>query len=407
MRLIRSSAPRLLSLAALAVLASPAVAGGCGGNSKVTPQANASGGKAGGAGSAGRGGTSGTATGGTGGRGGAGGAGAGGKGAQGGTMGTDDGGEAGVSSGGKSGATTGGSGGKGGTAGVGGSGGQGGSSGQQQAGTGGQSGSAGNGASGVVGTLGKDCSPPGKLACAGNHQKLTVLCGGDNTWQPNDTCGTDEYCDSAPGPNVGTCQPVAAGCEDGPGTTFCDDQDPAELVTCSADAVATTTEPCVVGMCRGSICQEPPECPVWSDYDRSASCAPECTGAVYECTSSASSCAGDYIGMSLLADHKAVIRTMWAEDTCRVCDGTPAAILDVSITPVNAGRALRVTVPPPWKVQANVSLSCDTAVEGCAVLTSGRMRFVSTTLEDPPVNVVIENVPSSATCDEGAGGQPG
>jgi hypothetical protein len=37
------------------------------------------------------------------------------------------------------------------------------------------------------------------------------------------------------------------------------------------------------------------------------------------------------------------------------------------------------------------------------------MRFVSTTLDDPPVNVVVENVPTSATCgaNGGEGGQPG
>jgi hypothetical protein len=348
-----SFAPRMVSLVALGALTSLAVAGGCGGNSKVAPPQKSSAGSGGtgvsGAGStAGRATSGGASSGGTSGRGGTGG-----KGGQGGTMGIDDGGEAGASSGGSGGTAgkggTGGSAGKGGTAGMSNGGGAQGGSAGQSAGSGGQSGTAGNGSAGMVGVLGTACSPPGDLACAGNHQKLTVLCGGNGTWQPNQTCGTDSFCDSTPGSNVGTCQPVAPGCEDGPGTTFCDDQDPAQLVTCSADAVSTTTEPCAVGTCRGAICQEPPACPVWSDFERSASCTPECPGALIECTGSSSSCIRDYVGLALLPDNKAVIRTMWAQDTCRVCDGTPRAILDVSISLLNAGRALRVTVPPPWR----------------------------------------------------------
>jgi hypothetical protein len=397
----RFLAPRVLSLIALGVLASSSVAGGCGGNSNVTPQRSGAGGS-----TAGRGATSG----GTSGR-----SGSGGKGGHAGTMNVDDGGDAGEASGGTGGGSAGksgngGSGGKSGSAGTsnGGGGAQGGTAGQA-GGTGGQSGSAGNGGAGMVGMLGTQCSPPGALACAGNYQKLTVLCGGDGTWQPNQTCGDDAFCDSMPGPSVGTCQPVAAGCEDGPGTTFCDDADLPRLVRCTADAVRTSIESCN-GMCRERVCRAAPPCPVWSDYGDHASCTTECPGAFDGCGASSQACPMDLASIYLMLGDAGIVRSMWAEDTCQVCNGTGNAILDVDVN-VSAGRAIRVTVPSPWKYLTDRTFNCGGAVEGCVVLQTrtAALRFVSSTPQDGPANILFEDVPMSATCpsDGGEGGQSG
>jgi hypothetical protein len=405
MTMTRPVTPRLLGLIALGVLASPVVAGGCGGNSNVAAQKNNASGNSGSGGStAGRGGasagTSGSSTGGTSNRGGTGG-----KSARGGSTGMEDGGEAGASTGGTGGATSGaggkpsgGSAGKSGAGGsAGGTGGQSGGTAGQSGGSAGQSGAAGNGAAGMVGGLGTPCSPPGALACAGNYQKLTVLCGGDGEWEANQTCGADLYCDSTPGPNVGTCRPVAAGCEGGPGTTFCDEQDPEQLLRCTADAVRTSVEPCD-GLCRNGVCRDAEPCPVWSDYDDEVSCSSDCPAA-HACAASSSACPSDFATVRLDTDSTAVLRTLWAEDTCQACNGTGAAIVDADVLS-NSGRAIRVTVPAPWKYMLRRRLDCSEAVDGCVVLqaSTASLRFVSSTAQDGPVNILFENVATSETC---------
>lgn len=420
MSMTRSFAPRLLSLLALGVLASPALAGGCGGNSNVTPPQKASAGGSAGSGgaTAGRGGTSGSATGGSSGRGGTGG-----KGAQGGTMNVEDGGEAGESAGGAGGATGGSAGkGSGGSAGQAQAGGAGMSAGGPQGGNAGQSsggagqsgsagsGTAGSGTAGMVGVLGTPCSPPGALACAGNHQKLTVLCGGDGEWEPNQTCGSDEYCDSTPGPNVGTCQPVAAGCEDGPATTFCE-ADGRTLVRCSADAVSTTPETCDEA-CRGNMCRDAPECPVWSDYDVGVSCASECTVQPDRCFIRQDSCRM-YADVVLGPGKTAIVRTPWADDACPSGCAGQYSVFPVSLVQIGANRAIRISVPEQWKYQPNRSL-CAQVLDGCVVMPASEalgLRFVSFAPGVEPAHIVIENLPWSATCGsdggEGEGGQSG
>jgi hypothetical protein len=114
-------------------------------------------------------------------------------------------------------------------------------SGGTSAGEGGSSagGSGGSGPVGAVGTLGQPCSPPAALACAGNYQKVTLICGGDGTWERNETCGADQFCDSTPGVNVGTCRPRTPGC-DAPSIGFC--KNASTRVDCGPDAVLATVQ---------------------------------------------------------------------------------------------------------------------------------------------------------------------
>jgi hypothetical protein len=400
MRMTRSFAPRLLSFIALGVLASPAVAGGCGGNSNVTPQKSGTGGSSGtGGATAGRGGTSGSASGGTGNRGGTGG-----KGAQGGTMNIDDGGEAGESTGGTGGATggaggkaMGGTGGRAGAAGVGGTAGmsagtaggpQGGTAGQS-GGTAGQSGAAGNGTAGMVGVLGTQCSPPGALACAGNHQKLTVLCGGNGTWEPNQTCGADLYCDSTPGPTVGLCAPVAEGCDAGPGTVFCT-ADEKRIVTCGPDAV-TRSEMTCDGACHRGVCRDDRDpCPDWDQYDDGTACAKDCGEpeglVVGTCSVGSGRC---YRSFNVFAP--AVARTPWSDDVC-ACEMVEGRTLRIGL--ISSGYE-RITVPPPWRIG-----SCGEEGQQCAVGEYLALDIWTPALDAGPVNIVVEAVNSGATCPQ-------
>jgi hypothetical protein len=415
MRTNRYLAPRLLSLIALGVLASPAFAGGCGGNSNVTPPKKSEGGTSGSGGSrAGRGGTSGSATGGTSGRGGNGG-----KGAQGGTMNVDDGGASGEAAGGTSGgvtagtggAATGGSAGKaeaGGSAGMSAGGSQGGSAaetggsagtagpaGNNQGGTAGQGGSAGNGTAGMVGALGTPCSPPGALACAGNYQKLTVLCGGNGEWQPNQTCGADLYCDSTPGPNVGLCAPVAEGCEEGAGIVYCS-EDEKRIVTCGPDAVTKSEETCE-GACHRGVCRDDATpCPEWDEYDDVAACAKDCGE-----PTSADLCFvsdGCYREINIRAGNgtPSVVRTPWSDDACACEMGEGRSVwLDVS----KNGPLIRVMVPAPWSIG-----SCGQDALHCAVVGNGYVQIWTPEPDSGPVNLTVEEAFSSAATCPNEGG---
>lgn len=115
---------------------------------------------------------------------------------------------------------------------------------------------------GQVAVLGTSCGAAGALACAGNYQKVTLLCGTGGTWQVNKTCGSDEFCDSTPGPNAGVCRPVLPECKTlKPGDTFCVPPvslyAPAYLRQCGPDAVTST----LVKDCRaGSSTNHPPGC---------------------------------------------------------------------------------------------------------------------------------------------------
>lgn len=99
--------------------------------------------------------------------------------------------------------------------------------------------------SGQVAVLGTSCAVAGALACAGNFQKVTLLCGTDKTWQVNTTCAADQYCDSTPGPNAGVCRPALPQCQRSkPGDTYC--IPPASLYAaaylyaCGPDTVTST-----------------------------------------------------------------------------------------------------------------------------------------------------------------------
>lgn len=108
------------------------------------------------------------------------------------------------------------------------------------------------GSRGEIGTLGESCSPVGKLACSGNHQKLAIVCGGSGEWEINQTCEASEFCDSTPGANAGLCREPDTGCSGKmPNERFCRQ---ADLMSCDADGLSSSVvQTCQV--CRDAACQ--------------------------------------------------------------------------------------------------------------------------------------------------------
>jgi hypothetical protein len=95
-------------------------------------------------------------------------------------------------------------------------------------------------ATGAVATLGSACASPAALGCAGNAQKVTLICS-SGTWKENGTCPAGQNCDSAQGPNQGTCAPIVGDCASAsPGEVVCASA-PTAVVRCGPDLVSETT----------------------------------------------------------------------------------------------------------------------------------------------------------------------
>jgi hypothetical protein len=126
--------------------------------------------------------------------------------------------------------------------------------------SGGGSGTAGSGGggtagvSGEVGVLGASCDPPGRFACAGNHQKLTLVCNQFGVWQQNETCTAGEFCASAPGEDAGLCKTPADDCaERGPDAAFCDGK---AVRRCDADGLASSVVEECPNECVDNACSD-------------------------------------------------------------------------------------------------------------------------------------------------------
>ena len=132
------------------------------------------------------------------------------------------------------------------------------------------------GASAGAPALGNDCTSPGALACAGTHQKLTLVCGADNTWVTNETCPSGQFCSSTPGPDLGVCLAPPAECvEQVPGYRSCAGD---SVIECGPDTVTTeVVEECSNG-CTEGVCTQV-ECP----DNLLFSCGGPCAGTLGEC----------------------------------------------------------------------------------------------------------------------------
>jgi hypothetical protein len=108
---------------------------------------------------------------------------------------------------------------------------------------------------GMVGVLGQTCAPPGALACAGNAQKLQLLCDASGHWVANGTCSGSQLCDSVPGQNAGTCQDQVPKCVgQQPGFEFCIPSGGPELDACGPDLVTITVVTVCPVACANGMC---------------------------------------------------------------------------------------------------------------------------------------------------------
>lgn len=255
--------------------------------------------------------------------------------------------------------------------------------------TGGSAGDGGSGGSGgapgpvtVVGMLGDACDSPGALACSGNHQKLTVVCGGEGEWEANQTCGATEFCDSVEGDTTGLCLEPDAECE-GRGTEerFCMIPD---AYSCFPDGVRPAlAERCVAG-CENGVCfRDRDPCPTGDSF---LNCDTACGGVSSQCEGS-----GIYVTPP---EDQYVFRTGGAQDSILGCDGQRYAHF---LNP-GVGQTRAVTTPP-WSVSLASGSVCSLPESQCA-LGQGSMGFIIFTddPEAPPANVLFERVPPEETC---------
>lgn len=136
-------------------------------------------------------------------------------------------------------------------------------------GTNGTSGSPGDGT--AIANLNQPCATEGDAACRGHAQKQQLLCSGSK-WIANGTCTGNSNCDTTPGLNAGSCQPIVAACGSQPaGSTVCS-ADGKSVQRCGLDLVTTT----LVTACSG----ETPAC---------------LKGSCVACTPGATKCSGNSV----------------------------------------------------------------------------------------------------------------
>jgi hypothetical protein len=149
---------------------------------------------------------------------------------------------------------------------------------------------------GSVGVLGQSCSPPGMLACAGNEQKLQLLCNASEEWVANGTCSGSQLCDSVPGQNAGTCQDQVPQCVGhDPGYTFCIPSGGPTVETCGPDLVSVTTMLCTAACANGGCVSCEP-----GYWQCSGDQPQQCTGsgASYSWTNVGPACAGSCVDVN-------------------------------------------------------------------------------------------------------------
>jgi len=251
--------------------------------------------------------------------------------------------------------------------------------------SGGAGGSGGSGSSGAVGVLGEPCDSPGELACAGNNQKLTVVCGGDGEWEVNQTCAETEYCDSRDGANAGLCRvPVEECASSELDARFCYQGD---VHTCAPDGLESAlVEDCDV-RCEAGACVDVEPCPVGDVLN----CDPKC-GDISDCFPEI----GDVVIESL--GDILIFRTAGYADA--VDEDCPIAAYALIFG--NGFRRVKATVAAPWRVTFDGDGALECALGGdeqCAISLNPNAVWIHT--DDPsatPSNVTLEYVYPDAEC---------
>lgn len=194
--------------------------------------------------------------------------------------------------------------------------------------------------------LGGACSPRGALACAGSHQKLTLVCSAKSIWEVNQTCSAGEFCDSSSGPNLGVCATPPRECLDRePGALVCAAD---SLVKCGPDTLTTNlVEQCAHGCADGACSQI--DCPALL-----FSCDPACQDSPSGCYDLCASVdAAAQPPLLDLADAKVGEEYRLALPVFSEAPKCACAVVSPALDAV----AFRLPEPPSglsWKIQASL-----------------------------------------------------
>lgn len=155
---------------------------------------------------------------------------------------------------------------------------------------------AGRGGAGEAGRagseLGESCLATGALACAGEHQKLKLVCGASGRWETNGTCGSGDFCQTSSGVDAGVCLPEAEECRGkAPSANVCLGD---ELRKCGRDALdSSLVENCANG-CEAGACRTTAECKVgFGNCDAAPDCETDVTSSVLHCGACSHACIGE------------------------------------------------------------------------------------------------------------------
>ncbi len=261
---------------------------------------------------------------------------------------------------------------------------------------------------GEVGTLGAACSLPGALSCAGNYQKLTLVCGALGTWETNATCPGTQICDTRPGVTAGSCQDQDANCLDrSPEDIVCVDR---AVHACNADNIATVlVDACEGGTCIDGACVATDPCPT---EDTWVNCATDCGGR------SDPGCAAAWMpcpvppSTAWYSEAGGVLRTPEASAACSCSDTATRYV--VMLVPYSVGW-VRITVADPWSVLAGpqpgapdpsgiVDPCSDLEEVRCLVYDAGTAQgnlevyAVTNDITALPRNVRVEEIAEGETC---------
>ena len=208
----------------------------------------------------------------------------------------------------------------------------------------------------VAPVLGAHCTAHGALACAGRHQKLTLLCSASEIWEASQTCPTGQFCVATAGPELGVCRAPDADCTARqPGEAFCGGTDDGDAMRCDADGLSANViehcdDVCADGKCSQRSCPDnlvyscDPGCPVGPD-PAAAACFALCPNVPS--------------GLSPMLDFDADIGVKYAialpavpsnsKCSCEEADGALAAVaFRLPVTPV--AHSWRLTFPDAWVV---------------------------------------------------------
>jgi hypothetical protein len=234
--------------------------------------------------------------------------------------------------------------------------------------------------SGVVGVLGGSCGQPGELACAGNHQKLTLVCGGTGTWAVNQTCGAGYFCETTAGSNAGTCIQEAPECSgQAAGAVLCSGS---TIVQCNADntsAVAVAT----CSHCQDGKCVDVADpCPVPDAVtSQLGQCASDCPR-----MNTAAGCSSCVVG-PLDCQTSGVFRLPATRDACASQCPSGRRVFELAVT--DAGFGVLVRVPAPWHLVGPIDTDGGLPADFCSAAGTSCMRLKSNATPSIPVTTSI------------------